>query len=129
MPAERLRFSTFSAVSMISFAAPPAPYASRSSGDVSSALCSPESRPMMSGGYIFVRRSPSAYGKPSTRAASLIACFPLIVPYVTIWATWSSPYFWHTYLMTSPRLRSSKSMSMSGIAIRSGLRNRSNMRS
>ncbi len=32
-------------------------------------------------------------GKPSTRPASFSACFALIVPYVTICATRSSPYF------------------------------------
>ena len=37
----------------------------------------------------------------------------------------SSPYFSVVYRIISPRLRSSKSMSMSGIEMRSGLRNRS----
>ena len=67
-------------------------------------------------------------GKPSTRPASFSACFALIVPYVTICATRSSPYFSVTYWMTSPRRRSSKSTSKSGIETRSGLRKRSKMR-
>ncbi|CPU66951.1 Uncharacterised protein [Mycobacteroides abscessus] len=44
---------------------------------------------------------------------------------MTIWATRSSPYFSVTYRMTSPRRRSSKSTSTSGMETRSGLRNRS----
>jgi hypothetical protein len=40
----------------------------------------------------------------------------------------SSPYFSVTYLMTSPRRRSSKSTSKSGIEDRSGLRKRSKIR-
>ena len=74
-----------------------------------------------------------AAGNPRTRAASLIPCFPLIVWNVMIWATEGFldsspgpvPYFWATYRMTSSRPRGSKSMSMSGICLRSGLRNRS----
>ncbi len=38
------------------------------------------SLPSTAGGYVFVIRSPSAYGKPSTRQASLIAALALIVP-------------------------------------------------
>jgi len=52
-----------------------------------------------------------------------------IVPNVMIWATFALPYFCVTYLMTSPRRRSQKSMSMSGSDTRSGLRKRSKMRS
>ena len=47
--------------------------------------------PRMAGGYIFARRSPIEYGRPSTRAASRIACFALMVEKVMIWATRSSP--------------------------------------
>jgi hypothetical protein len=50
------------------------------------------SLPITAGGIALVIRSPSANGNPSTRAASLIAAFALIVPYVTICATRSSPY-------------------------------------
>ncbi len=77
------------------------------------------------GGSAFVSRSPSEKGLPSTRAESLSACFVLIVPYVTIIATRSSPYLRVTYSMTSLRRRSSKSTSKSGIETRSGLRKRS----
>src|SRR5438445_6520293 len=43
-----------------------------------------------------------------------------------MWATRSRPYFSATYRMTSSRRSSAKSMSMSGMEIRSGFRNRSN---
>jgi len=36
-------------------------------------------------------RSTTAYGSPSTRAASRSAWRPLMVEKVTIWATWSGP--------------------------------------
>ena len=48
-----------------------------------------------------------------------------MVPYVATKETLSSPHFSVTYRITSPRRRSSKSMSMSGMDSRSGLRNRS----
>ena len=64
---------------------------------------------------------------PSTRAASRIACLPLIVAKVTICATRSSPYLRTAYRSTSPRPRTSKSMSMSGISLRAGFRKRSNI--
>ena len=80
---------------------------------------------MIAGGYILQSRSPTLAGNPSTRAASRIPCFPLIVWNVMICATWSAPYFAATYRITSSRRRSSKSMSMSGIWIRPGFRNRS----
>ena len=83
---------------------------------------------MTGGGIALVSFSPIANGKPSTRDASLRACLALIVPYVTIWQTRSSPYFSVTYRMTSPRRRSSKSTSTSGHDTRSGLRNRSKIR-
>ena len=51
------------------------------------------SLPITAGGNALVIRSPSAYGKPSTRAESLTAALALMVPYVMIWATWSSPHF------------------------------------
>ena len=50
------------------------------------------SLPITAGGMALVIRSPTAYGKPSTRAESLIAAFALIVPNVAIWATLSSPH-------------------------------------
>ncbi len=83
------------------------------------------SRPRSAAGYILQSRSPIDAGNPSTLAASRIPCLPLIVWNVTICATWSDPYFWATYRITSSRRRSSKSMSMSGICLRSGFRNRS----
>ena len=64
-----------------------------------------------------------------TRATSRTTARAFIVPNVMIWATFSRPYFWVTYSMTSPRRRSQKSMSMSGSDTRSGLRKRSKMRS
>ena len=67
-------------------------------------------------------------GLPSTRAESFRACFVLMVPYVTIIDTYSAPYFLVTYSMTSPRRRSSKSTSKSGMETRSGLRKRSKNR-
>ncbi len=51
------------------------------------------SLPITGGGIALVIRSPTANGKPRTRAESLTACLALIVPYVMICATRSSPYF------------------------------------
>ena len=73
--------------------------------------------------------SVSAGVKPSTRPMSLMAARDLSVPNVMIWPTQSRPYFWRTYSMTSPRLSSQKSTSMSGIDTRSGFRKRSKSRS
>ena len=42
---------------------------------------------MTLGGYILQRRSPTTAGNPSTRAASRMPCFPLIVWNVMICAT------------------------------------------
>ena len=50
------------------------------------------SLPITDGGKALVSFSPIAYGYPRTRVESLIACLDLIVPYVMIWATRSSPY-------------------------------------
>ena len=100
-------------------------YASASSCDSFRASAMGFSRPRTAGGYILQSRSPTEAGNPSTRAASRIPCFPLMVWNVMICATWSEPYFCATYRMTSSRRRSSKSMSMSGICLRSGFRNRS----
>lgn len=86
------------------------------------------SLPMIAGGMALVSFSPIANGKPRRREESLSACLALMVPYVTIWATRSSPYFSVTYRMTSPRRRSSKSTSKSGMDTRSGLRKRSKIR-
>ena len=44
-----------------------------------------------------------------------------------IWATFSRPYFFVTYSMTSPRRASQKSMSISGGLMRSSFRNLSKM--
>ncbi len=84
---------------------------------------------MMSGGISFAILSPIRYGYPSTRAASRTAARALIVENVMICATWSSPYRSAAYLIMSPRKRESKSMSMSGICLRPGFRNRSKSRS
>jgi hypothetical protein len=54
-----------------------------------------------------------------------MAALALMVEKVMIWATRSSPYFCETYLMTSPRRRSSRSMSISGMDLRPGFKNRS----
>ncbi|CCY64957.1 uncharacterized protein BN467_01693 [Prevotella sp. CAG:1124] len=71
----------------------------------------------------------SSRGSFSTRATSLMASLVAIVPYVMMCATLSAPYFWVTQSSTFPRPSSSKSVSISGSEIRSGLRNRSNSRS
>ena len=52
-----------------------------------------------------------------------------IRPKVTIWATDSRPYLPATYWITRSRPLTEKSMSMSGIEIRSALRKRSKRRS
>ena len=84
--------SSARAVSTISFASGSLSYASRSSGDSFSASSIGKSRPMTLGGYILQSRSPTPAGNPSTRAASRMPCFPLIVWNVMICATWSEPY-------------------------------------
>ena len=81
------------------------------------------------GGISFATLSTSAYGMFSTRPTSRTTAFAFIVPNVMICATFSRPYLRMTYSITSPRRRSQKSMSMSGIDTRSGLRKRSKMRS
>ena len=63
-----------------------------------------------------------------TRAASRMACRALMVPNVAICATRSRPYLSATYSMTFSRPFTEKSMSMSGMLMRSGLRKRSNSR-
>jgi hypothetical protein len=73
--------------------------------------------------------SPNATGNDSTRATSRTASLGFSCEKVTIWATFSRPYLRVTYSMTSPRRAWQKSMSMSGIEMRSGFRNRSNRRS
>ena len=74
-------------------------------------------------------RSPSATGSDSTRATSRTASFGFNCEKVTICDTFSRPYLAVTYSMTSPRRAWQKSMSMSGIEMRSGFRNRSKSRS
>ena len=64
-----------------------------------------------------------------TRATSFMASFVAIVPYVMICATFSCPYFSVTQFRTRPRPSSSKSTSISGSEMRSGLRKRSNSKS
>ncbi len=65
---------------------------------------------------------------PSARPTSRTTPFAPMVPKVMIWVTLASPYFCFTYSITSPRRRSSKSMSMSGMVTRSGFRKRSKIR-
>ena len=63
-----------------------------------------------------------------TRPTSRMAFRAAMVPKVTMWATWSSPYFRRTYSNTSSRRVSPKSMSISGMLTRSGFKNRSKYR-
>ena len=77
----------------------------------------------------FAMRSPIATGSESTRATSRTASFGFSCENVTICATFSRPYFLVTYSITSARRAWQKSMSMSGIEIRSGFRNLSKRRS
>jgi hypothetical protein len=79
-------------------------------------------------GTILAILSPSAYVIPIARATSRMTALAPSVPKVMIWETFSAPYFFRTYSMTSSRRSSQKSMSMSGMLIRSGFRNRSNNR-
>ena len=60
------------------------------------------------------------------RPTSLIAAFAAMVPKVIICATFSRPYLCVTYSITSPRRFMQKSISISGIEMRSGFRKRSN---
>ena len=75
------------------------------------------------------RRLLVSRGSFCTRATSFSASFVAIVPYVIMCATFSKPYFFVTQLSTSPRPSSSKSTSISGRLMRSGLRKRSKSRS
>jgi hypothetical protein len=60
--------------------------------------------------------------RPESRMAALAP----MVPKVMIWATCSwPPYLSVTYFITSERPETEKSMSTSGMLMRSGLRNRS----
>ena len=59
---------------------------------------------------------------------SRMQVFGAIEPNVTMCETWSAPYLLATYSITRPRPSSSKSSSMSGIEMRSGLRKRSKSR-
>ncbi len=98
-------------------------YASFRSGICSSAA--PIDSPPGPEGIIFATRSTSGSGTPSARPASRTAARAAIVPNVTICATRSLPYFSVTYLMTSSRRSTQKSVSISGIEIRSGFKKRS----
>jgi len=77
-------------------------------------------------GISFAIVSVSAGVKPRTRPTSLMQARDLRVPKVMICPTESRPYLSRTYSMTSSRHSSQKSMSMSGMLMRSGLRKRSN---
>ncbi len=79
-------------------------------------------------GINFATRSTSGSGTASARPASRTAARAAIVPNVTICATRSAPYFSVTYLMTSSRRSTQKSVSISGIEMRSGFRKRSKSR-
>ena len=81
------------------------------------------------GGTIFTMRSTSAYGMSIARPESFIAALVAMVPKVMICATWSRPYFCVTYSITRPRRFMQKSISMSGMLMRSGFRKRSNSNS
>src|ERR1051326_2939718 len=80
-------------------------------------------------GMVFATVPTRPYDRPRTRPTSRTTDFAAIVPKVMICATLSSPYFLRTYSMTSPRRFMQKSMSMSGMSMRSGLRKRSKRRS
>src|SRR5437868_10227803 len=75
-------------------------------------------RPRTGGGIILDIRSTSEYGISSARPTSLIAARDARVPKVTIWQTESRPYSFETWLITSARPRTQKSISMSGIETR-----------
>ena len=68
-------------------------------------------------------------GTFSTRATSFSEFFVAIELYVIMCAQFSWPYLSITHFSTLPRPSSSKSVSMSGSDMRSGLRKRSNSRS
>ena len=68
-------------------------------------------------------------GTFSTLATSFMEFFVAILLYVMICAQFSYPYFSCTHCNTLPRPSSSKSVSISGSEIRSGLRKRSNSKS
>ncbi|MDF2573471.1 MAG: hypothetical protein K0S05_383 [Agromyces sp.] len=98
-PHWRFRFSSPSAVSKTVFASASVSMRARMSpASLYRGCCGstmPESGmslPMIAGGIALVSFSPMPNGKPSTRDESFSACFALMVPYVTIWATRSSPY-------------------------------------
>ena len=73
----------------------------------------------ISSGTSLLMRSASGKLKPSTRETSLMTPRAAMVPKVMICETLSRPYFWAT---------KQKSMSMSGMEMRSGLRKRSKIR-
>ncbi|MPN32417.1 hypothetical protein SDC9_179895 [bioreactor metagenome] len=81
------------------------------------------------GGMEFETFRTSASGMPNARPTSRIAFLLFIRPNVMIWETWSLPYFWTMDFKSSSRPRSETSVSISGMLIRSGLRNRSKRRS
>ncbi len=83
---------------------------------------------LRSSGTSLAMRSVSAKVMPRARPTSRTTAFAFIFPKVVIWATMSSPYFSPTYRMTSPRRRSQKSTSISGMDTRSMFRKRSNSR-
>ena len=99
-PHWRLRFSIPFAVSKTRAASPSVSMRARMSAaslyrSASLLWMSPSgmSLPMTGGGIALVSFSPTEYGMPSTLEESFSACLALMVPYVTIWATRSSPYF------------------------------------
>ncbi len=76
-------------------------------------------------GTNFANLSASFNGSRRTLATSLIADFAAIEPNVIILATRFSPYLSITHFKTFSLPSSSKSISISGMETRSGLRNRS----
>ena len=76
-------------------------------------------------GISLATRSTKPRSQLRTRPTSRMAARAPSVPKVMIWATWSRPYRLVTYSIISPRRSSAKSMSMSGICLRSTFRKRS----
>src|SRR3990167_8249213 len=101
-------------------------YASLSSGTIFIAFLIVIGEPCAPIGISLDNRSPTPYGYPNALAVSLTDPLAIIVPKVPICATLSDPYFLFAYSITSSRLLSAKSISISGAEGRSGFKNLSN---
>jgi len=121
-PAERVSPSTFFAIVMSCLPVSFVLYNCFNSSEA----CNASSR--SSWRINFVRALTCCNGISRARATSRIAPFDFILLKVIIWLTWSSPYFCFTYSMTSSRRNAQKSISISGISLRSGFKNRSKSR-